>query len=42
VFVSSPISIILLGVAAIALILPAYLRWRGRGKVLSQMAASED
>ncbi|AXV16986.1 tripartite tricarboxylate transporter TctA [Neorhizobium sp. SOG26] len=40
--VQSPIAAVLLGLAAIALILPLVLRLRGRGNVLTQMAASED
>jgi putative tricarboxylic transport membrane protein len=40
--VSSPISATLLTVALLALVVPAYLRWRGRGQMLSQMAADED
>jgi putative tricarboxylic transport membrane protein len=39
---TSPIAAGLLLVAAIALILPLVLRLRGRGDVLTQMAASED
>jgi len=40
--VQSPIAAVLLALAVIALILPLVLRFRGRGNVLSQMAASED
>jgi putative tricarboxylic transport membrane protein len=40
--VQSPIAAVLLGLAALALILPLILRLRGRGDVLTQMAASED
>ncbi len=38
----SPIAAVLLILAAVALVLPLILRFRGRGNVLSQMAASED
>ncbi|MDR6816306.1 putative tricarboxylic transport membrane protein [Neorhizobium sp. 2083] len=38
----SPIAAVLLVLAAVALVLPLILRFRGRGNVLSQMAASED
>jgi putative tricarboxylic transport membrane protein len=40
--VQSPIAAVLLVLAAVALILPLILRLRGRGNVLTQMAASED
>ena len=40
--VQSPIAAVLLLLAALALIIPLILRARGRGEVLSQMAASED
>ncbi|MNL60537.1 hypothetical protein D3C87_1843550 [compost metagenome] len=39
---TSPIAAVLLLLAATALILPLVLRMRGRGDVLTQMAASED
>jgi putative tricarboxylic transport membrane protein len=42
VLVTSPIAAGLLIVAALALIVPLVLRARGRGEVLSQMAANED
>lgn len=42
IFVHSPIAIVLLLLAATAVLLPLYLRARGRGKVLSQLAAAED
>jgi putative tricarboxylic transport membrane protein len=42
VLVHSPITIVLLLLAATAVILPIVMRARGRGKVLSQLAASED
>jgi putative tricarboxylic transport membrane protein len=42
VLVHSPISIVLLLLAATAVILPIVMRARGRGKVLAQLAASED
>jgi putative tricarboxylic transport membrane protein len=42
VLVQSPIAVVLLLLAATAVILPIVLRARGRGKVLSQLAASED
>jgi putative tricarboxylic transport membrane protein len=38
----SPIAVILLLLAATAVLLPLYLRARGRGKVLAQLGASED
>lgn len=40
--VASPIAAVLLAVAAAALIVPLILRARGKGKVLSDLAASED
>ncbi|MDR6755735.1 putative tricarboxylic transport membrane protein [Mycoplana sp. BE70] len=40
--VASPVAVVLLLVAAAALIIPLVLRARGRGEVLSQLAASED
>ncbi len=42
VLVHSPTAIGLLLLAAAAVLVPLYLRMRGRGKVLSQLAASED
>jgi putative tricarboxylic transport membrane protein len=42
VLVHSPITIVLLLLAATAVILPIVMRARGRGKVLAQLAASED
>ena len=42
VLVHSPISVVLLLLAATAVILPIVMRARGRGKVLAQLAASED
>ncbi|MEH6718752.1 MAG: tripartite tricarboxylate transporter permease [Aurantimonas endophytica] len=42
VLVSSPLTIILLTLALIALVVPLIMRARGRGQVLSQMAADED
>ncbi|MDW6025192.1 tripartite tricarboxylate transporter permease [Mesorhizobium sp. BAC0120] len=42
VLVHSPIAVILLILAATAVILPIVLRARGRGKLLSQLAAEED
>ncbi|HEX2020963.1 MAG TPA: tripartite tricarboxylate transporter permease [Aurantimonas sp.] len=42
VLVGSPLTIILLTLALIALVLPLVMRARGRGQVLSQMAADED
>ncbi|RJL02327.1 tripartite tricarboxylate transporter permease [Paracoccus siganidrum] len=38
----SPIAAVLLGLAALAFIVPLILRARGKGEVLSQMAADED
>jgi putative tricarboxylic transport membrane protein len=40
--VHSPVAIVLYLIAAVAVLLPVWLRLRGRGKVLSQMAADED
>ncbi|MFT4149536.1 MAG: tripartite tricarboxylate transporter permease [Paracoccaceae bacterium] len=40
--VASPLSAILLAIAAIALILPLILRARGKGEVLNQLQANED
>jgi putative tricarboxylic transport membrane protein len=40
--VSTPLAASLLGIAALALIVPMILRWIGRGKMLSQLAAAED
>ncbi|MBD8556684.1 tripartite tricarboxylate transporter permease [Rhizobium sp. CFBP 8762] len=40
--VASPIAAVLLAVAAAALVVPLILRARGKGKVLSDLAASED
>lgn len=40
--VASPVAVVLLLIAAAALIVPLILRARGRGQVLSQLAASED
>ena len=40
--VQSPIAAVLLGLAALALIVPAVLRARGRGAVLAAMAREED
>ncbi|MFU0506818.1 tripartite tricarboxylate transporter permease [Pseudaminobacter sp. NGMCC 1.201702] len=42
VLVQSPISIVLLLLAAAAVIVPLVLRARGKGKLLSQLAADED
>ncbi|MDY0883052.1 tripartite tricarboxylate transporter permease [Dongia soli] len=42
VLVHSPISITLLALAALALVVPLIMRMRGKGEVLSQVAASED
>ncbi len=40
--VSTPLSAILIGIAALALIVPMILRLRGRGAVLAQIAGDED
>jgi putative tricarboxylic transport membrane protein len=40
--VSTPISAILLFLALLALLLPMYLRWRGKGRVLAEMAGDSD
>ena len=42
VLVSSPVSAGLMTVAVLAFVVPMILRIRGRGKVLSQLAADED
>lgn len=42
VLVGSPIAATLLGLAALALIVPLIMRARGKGKVLSQMGGDED
>ena len=42
VLLGSPIAIVLMLLAATAVLLPLYLRARGRGKVLAQLGASED
>ena len=42
VLVTSPIAAVLLTIALLALVVPLVLRARGRGQVLSQMAADED
>ncbi|WP_151718334.1 tripartite tricarboxylate transporter permease [Gemmobacter serpentinus] len=42
VLVQSPIAAVLLGIAALALIVPLILRLRGKGAVLSQLAGDED
>ena len=42
ILVHSPIAITLYVIAAAALLIPAYLRFRGKGAMLSQMAADED
>ncbi len=42
VLLHSPVAIVLYIIAAIAVLLPIFLRLRGKGKVLSQMAADED
>ena len=40
--VASPIACVLLIGAALALLVPMYLRWRGQGAALSALAANED
>jgi putative tricarboxylic transport membrane protein len=42
VLVHSPISVVLLLLAATALIVPLVLRARGRGKMLAELAGNED
>jgi putative tricarboxylic transport membrane protein len=42
VLLHSPVAVILYLIAAVAVLLPVYLRLRGKGQVLSQMAADED
>jgi putative tricarboxylic transport membrane protein len=39
---SSPVSLVLYAIAVLALLLPLYLRVRGQGGLLSQLAADED
>ncbi len=41
-FEAAPLSATLLAFAALALIVPMVLRMRGKGQVLSQLAAEED
>ena len=38
----SPVAIILYLIAAVAVLLPIFLRLRGKGQVLTQLAADED
>jgi putative tricarboxylic transport membrane protein len=40
--VSTPLAAILLAVALLALVVPHYLRWRGKGAVLAQLGGDED
>jgi len=40
--VQSPIAAVMLVIAALALLVPMYLRWRGRGQVLSRLGGDED
>ena len=42
VLLHSPVAVILYLIAAVAVLLPVLLRLRGKGKVLSQLAAEED
>ena len=42
VLLHSPVAVILYVIAAIAVLLPIFLRLRGRGQVLTQLAAEED
>jgi putative tricarboxylic transport membrane protein len=42
VLLQSPVAIILYLIAAVAVLLPVYLRLRGKGQVLNQLAAEED
>ena len=42
VLVGSPLAVVLLALAATAVLLPIYLRSRGRGKMLAQLGANED
>lgn len=42
ILLGSPIAVVLLLLAATAVLLPLYLRARGRGKVLAQLGANED
>lgn len=42
ILVGSPIAVVLLLLAATAVLLPLYLRARGKGKVLAQLGANED
>ena len=38
----SPVAVILYLIAAVAVLLPIFLRLRGKGQVLTQLAAEED
>ena len=40
--VSTPLSAILLGIAALALVVPLLMRLRGKGQVLTQIAGDSD
>ena len=40
--VSTPLAAVLLTVAFLALVVPPYLRWRGKGAILRQIAGDED
>ena len=42
VLLHSPVAVILYAIALVAILLPVYLRMRGRGAVLNQLAADED
>ena len=42
VLLHSPVAVILYAIALVAVLLPVYLRMRGRGAVLNQLAADED
>ena len=38
----SPVAIILYAIAAVAVLLPVFLRLRGKGEVLEKLASDED
>ncbi len=42
ILVSSPVALVLYGIAIVAVLVPLILRLRGRGKVLAQLASDED
>lgn len=42
ILVSSPVALILYGIAIVAVLVPLVMRFRGRGKLLAQLGADED